>query len=330
MMTKKKGSIGVGLVGVGRHGIRYARHILRDLPTASLMAVCRRHPEQGLDLPGCESIKVYGEARSLISDPSVDVVIVVTPPIFSREICRLAIQAQKPVLIEKPLATSVADARAMVAAARHAGVPLMTGQTLRFDSTIQEMKKRQHLIGHSQQLNLSSHIETKGRGPDHAEGYGRRGALLEFGVHMLDLVRFMTGEDVREVSCTMDQLPPLAPETVVSAKLTTQGGTLCTIDVARVSGRRIGRAEWIGSQGRLEADWTQHWLRWAGSSTVEEWALPPSQTVLAALTAFLQAVEHRTPMPITGEDGCRAVEIADACYRSAQAGGAPVTLSGID
>ncbi|MBI3357314.1 MAG: Gfo/Idh/MocA family oxidoreductase [Nitrospirae bacterium] len=74
----KKNPIGVGLIGVGRHGVRYARHILQDLPTASLRAVCRQHPERGLDLPGAESVKVYGEAQSLIADPSVDVVIVVS------------------------------------------------------------------------------------------------------------------------------------------------------------------------------------------------------------------------------------------------------------
>ena len=321
-----KNPIGVGLIGIGRHGIRYARHILQDLPTASLRAVCRQHPEQGLDLPGTESVKVYGEAQSLIADPSVDVVIVVTPPIFSREICLLAVHAQKPVLIEKPLATSAADARAMVAAARQTDVPLMTAQTLRFDSTIQEMKKRQHLIGHSERLLLTSHIETKGRGPDHADGYGKRGALLEFGIHLLDLVRFMTDEEVREVRCTMDHHPPAAPETEASVHLTTQGGTRCTIDVAWVPEERLGQAEWIGSRGKLQADWTHCRLRWIGSTGTEEWVLPPSQTVLATLTAFLQALEHGTPMPITGEDGCCAVEIAEACYRSAQAGGAPVTL----
>ncbi|MBH0190287.1 MAG: hypothetical protein HP492_00660 [Nitrospira sp.] len=47
-----KGSLGIGLIGVGRHGMRYARHLLHDVSTASLKAVCRRHPEQGLDLPG--------------------------------------------------------------------------------------------------------------------------------------------------------------------------------------------------------------------------------------------------------------------------------------
>ena len=55
-----------------------------------------------------------GDARSLIADPTVDVVVVVTPPIYSSEICGLAAQARKPLLIEKPLATTAPDAHTMV------------------------------------------------------------------------------------------------------------------------------------------------------------------------------------------------------------------------
>ncbi|MGQ0667262.1 MAG: Gfo/Idh/MocA family protein [Nitrospiraceae bacterium] len=325
----RKQPIGVGLIGVGRHGLRYARHILQDLPEARLRAVCRQHPERGLALPGAESVRVYGEARSLIADPSVEVVIVVAPPIFSPDICRLAIAARKPLLVEKPLATTANDARAMVEAARQAAVPLMTGQTLRFDSAIREMKARRRLVGHSQRLVLTSHIEARGASPDHADGYGRRGALLEIGVHLLDLVRFMTGEEVREVRCTMDPLPPASPEISASVHLTTQGGTVCALDIARVTEGRVGLVEWVGSQGWLQADWVHHRLRWRAGFDVKEWELPPSQTVLTALTAFLRAVEAGATMPVTGEDGCRAVEIAEACYRSAQAGGVPVTLPGM-
>jgi len=323
----KKTPIGVGLIGVGRHGIRYARHILQDLPFASLRAVCRQHPHQGLDLPGAESVKVYGQARSLIHDPSVEVVIAVTPPVFSPEICRLAVQARKPLLVEKPLATSAADARAMVSAAWQAGVPLMTAQTLRFDATIQEMHRYRPYIGRSERLLLTSHIEARETDPRHTEGYGKRGALLEIGVHLLDLVRFLTGEEVREVCCTMNRLPPTAPETVVSARLTTQGGTVCIIDTARLPGERVGLAEWIGSEGRLLADWPhRRFCAVNGRDEHEEREFPQSQTVLATLVAFLQAVENRSPMPITGDDGYRAVEIAEACYRSAQAKGKPVAL----
>ena len=325
-MSKKH--LGIGLIGVGRHGMRYARHIVDDVPAASLKAVCRRHPEQGFDCPGAESVTVYGEARALINDPSVEAVIAVTPPIFSRDICRLAVQARKPVLIEKPLAASADDARAMVAAAREAGVPIMTAQTLRFDATIQELHKRRHLIGQSERLLLTSHVETKHTAPGHADGYGRRGALIEIGIHLLDAVRFLTGEEVREVRCTMNQLPPAIPETIVSAHLETQGGTVSILDIARSPGERVGMAEWSGTQGRLQADWPSRRFRWTNSTGEirEEKDYPPSRTVLATLTAFLRAIEEGTPMPITGEDGCRAVEIAEACYQSAQAGGTLVTL----
>ena len=318
--------IGVGLIGVGRHGLRYARHIVHDLPSTSLTAVCRRHPEQGFHLPGAESVTVYGEASALMTDPQVDVVVVVTPPRYALDLCRLAVHAHKPLLIEKPLATSVADARAMVTLCREQAVPLMTAQTLRFDNTIQQLKTLRSSIGRSEQLHLITRIEKRATVPDHAEGYGLRGAVLEIGVHLLDLVRFLTGDEVRELRCTMDGLPARSPETTASVRLMTSGGTTCHLEIARVSTGRVGRADWVGSRGRLEADWGACRVRSTNGTDRTELDLPPSQTVLATLRAFLQAVRSHSPMPITGEDGCRAVEIAEACYQSAQLGGAPVVV----
>ena len=320
--------IGVGLIGVGRHGARYAQHLIHDLPMASLRAVCRRHPEQGFQLPGAESVTVYGEAAALIADPSVDVVVVVTPPLYSPEICRLAVQARKPLLIEKPLATTAIDARTMVALAREAGIPLMTAQTLRFDKTIQHVKSFHSSLGRSQKLDAVFQIEIRNTAPDHVAGYGKRGALLEIGVHMLDLVRFLTGEEAQVVRCTMDHIPPMAPERTASIYLATTGGTVCRIEISRVVGERAGRASWVGSQGRVEADWMRRLIHYetASGPKTGDIDIPQSLTVLDTLSAFLQAVSGGTPMPITGEDGCRAVEIAEACYQSAQAGGAPITV----
>jgi predicted dehydrogenase len=319
-------AIGIGLIGVGRHGIRYARHIVQDLPAAALVAVCRRHPDHGLELPGCDGVKVYGDAGALIADPAVDVVVIVTPPVSSRELCLLAVGAGKPVLIEKPLATTAEDARAMVDAAAGAGIPLMTGQTLRFDAAIQALRAKRPMIGKPQQLLLKSRIETKGRGPSHADGYGKRGALLEFGVHLLDLARFLTDDEIREVRCTMDRLPPAAPDSVARVQLTTARGTDCLIEVTRAE-PRMGTALLIGSQGRLMADWIQQRLEWTRpDQRTESWSLSPCPTVLATVQAFVEAVLHKRSMPITGEDGFRAVEIAEACYRSAATHGASVAL----
>jgi predicted dehydrogenase len=56
----------------------------------------------------------------------------------------------------------------------------------------------------------------------------------------------------------------------------------------------------------------------------------PRPTVLDTLQAFVHAIQTQTPPPITGLDGCRAVEAADACYRSATLGGTVVSVGTID
>ena len=319
--------IGLGLIGAGRHGIRYARHLLQDIPDARLHAVCRQHPEQGLDIPGSEAVRIYGRPEDLIADPLVDAIILVVPPVLHKDLCLAAVAARKPVLIEKPLATTYPDACVMVEAAARAGVPLMTAHTLRFDATIQSLLASRARIGQLRQLVLTSHIETKGRSADHADGYGRRGALLEFGVHLLDLVRVLTGEEIETVQCALDHIPPGHPETFAKAQLRTKSGMPCSIEVARVEAGRVGRAEWIGSDGQLLADWTNRHIRYADSaSRSEAWSTALSPTVLTTLREFVRALQHDTSMPITGDDGCRAVEIAEACYRSAEADGVTVTL----
>jgi predicted dehydrogenase len=60
-----------------------------------------------------------------------------------------------------------------------------------------------------------------------------------------------------------------------------------------------------------------------------EWVVQPQQTILATLRAFVHAIETNSPPPITGCDGCRAVEVADACYRSAELGGASVNVASL-
>lgn len=318
---------GLGLIGAGRHGIRYARHIIQDIPNARLRAVCRQHPEQRLDIPESETVTMYGRPEQLIADPRVDAIILVVPPVLHKDLCFAAVAAQKPLLIEKPLATNYRDACAMVEAAGRARVPLMTAHTLRFDEAIRSLRASVARIGRTQHLVLTSRIETKGRHPGHADGYGKRGALMEFGVHLLDLVRFVTGDEIQTVRCVMDHVPLDRPETLAMVHLRTTGGIHCGVEVARVTAGRVGRAEWIGSEGQLTADWANRHLHITdGVSRSEGWSVPQSPTVLTTLREFLCALREQTPMPITGEDGCRAVEIAEACYQSAEAGGIAVTL----
>jgi predicted dehydrogenase len=86
----------------------------------------------------------------------------------------------------------------------------------------------------------------------------------------------------------------------------------------------------VGTKGQITADWFHQRVNGAiGDIASLEWAVQPQQTILATLRAFVHAVETNSPPPITGRDGCRAVEVADACFRSAELGGASVNVSSL-
>jgi predicted dehydrogenase len=240
------------------------------------------------------------------------------------------VKARKPILIEKPLALTGREARAMVTAAEEAGVLLMTAQTLRFDSTILLFKKHLPEIGTLRYATFTSRIETKVGALAQIPIAGQRGALLEFGVHLLDLVPFLIGEELADVRCELDQLPMVAPDTVAIVQAQTVSGVRCVMDIARVGAGRVARTEWVGTKGQITADWFRQ--RVSGvivDSPPFERTVQPQHTVLATLRAFIHAIETNSPPPITGRDGCRAVEVADACYRSAELGGACVNVASL-
>lgn len=320
----------VGLIGVGRHGSRYVHHLLHDLPGVTLAALSRKRVGERLPWLPATEIPVYADYRALIADPTVEAVIAVTPPSLCPEICFEAVKARKPILIEKPLAPTGYEARAMVTATEEAGTLLMTAQTMRFDSAILLLKAHLPEIGRLRYATFTSRIETKADTTVLTPSPGQRGALLEFGIHLLDLMPFLTGEDVQTVRCELDQLPSVAPDTMAIVQAQTTSGIRCALDIARVITGRVARTEWVGTQGQIAADWFHHRVTTVtGDTGSREWVVQPQQTILATLRAFIHAIETNTRPPITGRDGCRAVEVADACYRSAELGGASVNVSSL-
>jgi predicted dehydrogenase len=307
--------------------MRYARHLLEPpLPNARLVAVCRRDAVQGKAFAASHSLRFYQDYPDLIADPAVQAVVVVTPPSLTHPICLEAVRAGKPLLIEKPLAVTVSNARSMVSAAEKAGVPLMTGQTMRYDPAVAALKAELPSAGPRRYLALTNRVDPRPDIFQDPEHYGGRGVLLEIGIHQLDLIRFLTGEEIVEVRCEMDREAPGGPEMRALATLRTTSGFPCLLDVSRVTAGRVGRAEWISGTGQLIADFYGHRLwRVKSRAEIDEWTVEDRPTLLDVMQAFLTSLERGLPMPITGLDGLRAVEIADACYRSA-AEGKPVQV----
>jgi len=294
--------LGIGLIGVGRHGRRYVQHLREFAADAILIAVSRRDAQQGAAFAAEQGVRFHQDYHALIADPDVDVVIVVTPPVFTSSICMAALQAKKPLLIEKPLACTGAVAKAMAEAAETAGVPLMTAHTLRFDSAIQALKTEISKASRAHYLALTYRIERNRVVSKDPADYGQRGILLEIG-------------------CELDYLESKTTESRALVSLRTRRNVSCIIDVSWVSTGRVSRVEWIGSDAHISADWVQHRLCRIGQEQhADEWSILPSHTVAETIRAFLTALKRGEPMPITGWDGYKAVAIADACYEAAQTG----------
>ncbi len=312
-------SLGLGLIGLGRHGQRYARHLLESIPHCKLVAVCRRDASKGQAFAMQHGLRFYRDYQDLLADPHVQAVLIVTPPTEAIPIALEAIRHNKALLIEKPLGCTGQDAQRVVKAATQAKTPLMVAHTLRYDEAIIRLKHHGATkIGKWQYLVLTNRLESPSD-HDSTRSSPHQGALLEIGIHQLDMVRFLTEQDVSQVYCEMERRPPQGPDVRAWVSLKTEAGLACLLDVSRMSHTRVTRAEIIGETGQLIADWTANTLLLLeknGTSTAIP--LTPEPTLPRVISDFVQAIQAGTPLPITGLDGLRAVEMADACYESAK------------
>lgn len=315
------GVVGLGLIGMGRHGSRYAKHLLEGVPGCSLAAVSRRNAVEGQAFAACHGVAFSADWRDLLARSDVAAVLVVTPPAMNREICLAAARAGKSLLIEKPLALTLADASEMVQAARAAGVTLMTAQTLRFTPVLRRLREQLKDIGSLDYLSLAMRVE---RPPhqwlgDPAQAGG--GVLLEIGIHLLDLIRFLTGEEAVEASAELFRRHTHQVEDMALARFLLPSGVRCFVEASRVSGGRLCRAEAVGQAGQLIADVERSILtRIEGRMVVETDPVPDQPTLVAVLEEFARCLATGSPVPVSGEDGLRAVAMAEACYCSAREG----------
>ena len=313
--------IPIGLIGLGRHGSRYLHHLLSIETGGELVAISRRNRVEGIRLATKYSLRFYPDYHDLLADSAIQAVLIVTPPSLNLPIALEAIKYGKAVLLEKPLALNHTQGRQIVEAATQAEVPLMTAQTLRYEPAIRQLQYIAPCLGHWEYLSCAMRFETRPVLPDKNTSWNNEGALLEFGIHLLDLVRVLTQDEVLSVSADIDRPGPQDPEHRAHIKLITRKGLPCYLDISRVSQGRVTRAEIIGANGQALADWTTGIVRRVslGNETTD-YPCPPSATLIDVLRDFCRAIRTGSPMPITAEDGLRAVELADACYQSAQTG----------
>lgn len=308
----------IGLIGTGKHGVRYARHIVRDLPELRLVAIARRDAQAGRTQAAEYGCRAYCDYRELIAAPDVDAVVVVVPPTLHLEIVEAAAAERKPVLLEKPAATSVETGRRMLSVARQAGIPIMVAQTLRYNGVVSVLREARSRLGSIHALRIAQYLEPSRPGWIDDPAISGGGVMLHTGVHSFDLVRVLSGLEAERVSCEMSSVDTVHTEDNFSAVLRMAGGTIASIAASRATASRGGAIELVGESGRLIGDHALNFVRIVeGTTSTALAAPPPVSTVLAVLKDFVAALRRGDPMPIPLEEGLRAVALAASCYRAA-------------
>lgn len=320
-----------GLIGLGQHGMRYARHIMNDIEQAELYAVCRQDPAQGEAFARQHNVRYYREYLDLLNDPQLDAVAVVTPPYLHERICSTALLAGKAVLVEKPLACNTREAINIIEATARSGGFLMVNHTLRFNSVVRALEDRLDQLGPIHTISINQRMEPPGREwmDDFALAGG--GTILHTGVHMFDLLRYFSGDEVRRVYCETDRIFYEELEDMFVATLCLRRSKIrCVVDAARYTDGRSGRIEIVGEHGQLVGDHIHGYGLVIHGQEISPLEAPaPVQTVEHGIRAFVDAFLDDAEPPISALDGYQAVEIAEACYHAASSG-EPISIYGDD
>ncbi len=186
------GVVGLGVVGLGFMGRRYARFV-------SAIDGVRLAGVHDLDTARAEEVAVefgatvYPDPDALACAADVAGVIVCTPEDRHEQPALAALSAGKPLLVEKPVAHSLAAARAIAAAAERSGVPVLIGHLLRFEPRWVAARQRLDTGQIGEVVSIST--RRVGNVRDQEVLRGRTTIPLYYGVHDLDVMRWFAGAE---------------------------------------------------------------------------------------------------------------------------------------
>ncbi len=318
-------AVRIGIMSMAHmHAFSYAGAI-NQIEDAELVGIADHDPDRAAESARRFQTRAYASYDELLAS-GLDAVVIGSENVRHRELCELAASAGKHILCEKPLATTVEDGEAMIAACDRAGVMLMTAFPCRFSPAMVRLKAA--LDSGSFGSIIAIRGTNRGRCPfgwfvDRALSGG--GAVIDHTVHVTDLMRWITGLDVTEVYAeTSNRMFGQDFEDIGFLTLGFGREVFATLDSSW--SRPKSFPTWgdvtmsvVCERGVLSLDmFAQNLVLYSDRTGGTSWVPWGSNIDLLMLEAFVGSVRDGEPVPITGVDGLRAVEVALAAYRSAE------------
>ena len=325
------------LIGCGFFS-RNHLHAWKQLPDVQIVALCDRDSERlagaakefGID-------RTYEDAGQMVAAERLDFVDIATTVGSHRSLVELAARAGLPCICQKPFASSLIDANAMIDACAEARVPLMVHENFRWQTPIQEARKviDAGTIGTPQwgRFSFRSAYDVYRAQPYLAEG--RRFIIEDLGIHILDIARFLVGEVATLSASTQRVNPRIAGEDVATILLRHREGATSLVDCSYAA----HRAEELFPQTLLEIDGDKGSLRVdAGYQLIvhsphggtqkrscepplHAWAERPwfniQDSVVNIQAHWLACLREGREPQTSGRDNLRTLQLVEAAYTSA-------------
>jgi myo-inositol 2-dehydrogenase/D-chiro-inositol 1-dehydrogenase len=322
----------IAVIGAGRIGKIHAGNVAGH-PRARLVAVVDPVEAGARALAQQHGSDWATDAKDLIAGNDIDAIVVGSPTNTHIDLIDQAAAAGKAVLCEKPIDLDIAKVNRCLEGLKKRPVPLLVGFNRRFDPSAEALKLAivEGEIGEVRQVIISS----RDPGPPPLSYVVTSGGLFrDMTIHDFDMGRWLLGEEPVEVyaaaSCLVDPtLSSHADFDTAMVVMRTASGRQCHINNCRQAVYGYDqRLEVLGSTGMLLNDNLRSTsLRRYDAQTTESrepllnfFLERYAESYRRELDAFVAAVLDKKPVPVTGEDGRRALMLADAALESARSG----------
>ncbi len=318
----------LGVVGLGSMGMNHVRVCSK---LGALAAMADPSPAAREAAGRLYEAPRHADPDAILRDPDIDGVILATPTSYHRDLALRAIEAGKHVLVEKPIAGTVAEARELVEAAADTGLVFAVGHIERHNPVV----KYAHQTLASGQLGelLSISARRVSSFPGRIRDVG---CIMDIGIHEIDIVRYLTGSEVVQVHANAGCHRANGHEDHALVMLRCANGASAAIETNWMTPMRVRKNTITCTEGLVELDYmeqiaTMSRARYSASGGPVVYQAPieyhdqrvvlqRQEPLYNELSDFLEAIEQKRPPLVTGEDGLRALEVAQAAIQSYRQG----------
>lgn len=302
--------LGVAVIGTGFWGKNHAR-VYKELELTNLIAICDTNADRAKLIADQYGVKAYTDSTLMLKDPEIQAISVCTWSTMLAQEALKGLNAEKHVLVEKPMATTTEQAQTLLKTAKANDLHLTVGFLMRFIPGLQQIRDA---VATKKIGELVS--ATAKRVTQWPERSGDVGVVKDTAIHDIDVMRFISGEEPTSVYAKMGSMRHRQFEDYAQIMLTFENGKTAFIETNWLTPYKIRTLNVTGSEAIMRLDYNSQelWIENAKESLQPR--IPFEEPLKAELKHFAECVlEDKKPM-ITGEDGYKALQIALAAMES--------------